>query len=52
MNFLSLVLLYAVHRMIGPKPSDYLGNALFIILGGFGILFLFIDMIDKIASLF
>lgn len=52
MDFLALILLYAVHRLIGPKSEDFSGNVLFLILGAFGIMFLFIDMIDKIASLF
>lgn len=51
-DFLALILLYAVHRMVGIKPKDEMGNILFFVLAAFGVMFLFIDMIDRITRLF
>lgn len=52
MTFLAMILLYFVHRATEPKPKDIWGQAILLILGGFGVLFLFIDLIEKIKGLF
>lgn len=51
-DFLALILLYTVHRMVAQKPNDAFGNMMFLILAGFGVIFLFLDMITKIKGLF
>jgi hypothetical protein len=52
MTFLAMILLYFVHRVTEPKDKDIWSEYLLAILAGFGILFLFIDLIDKIKGLF
>jgi hypothetical protein len=52
-DFLAMILLYAVHTVIKPlNKKDDIGDALFILLAGFGFLFLFLDVIEKIKGLF
>jgi hypothetical protein len=52
-DFLAMILLYAVHTVIQPvKKEDSLGEILFIFLAGFGFLFLALDVIEKIKGLF
>jgi hypothetical protein len=51
-DFLGLILLYTIHKMLPQKENDAFGNMLFLILAGFGVVFLFLDMIDKIKGLF
>jgi hypothetical protein len=51
-DFLCLILLYTIHRMVAQKPNDAFGNMMFLILAGFGFLFLFLDTIEKIKGLF
>lgn len=54
-DFLAMILLFAVHRLTQGKlegDDDNLGNLVFIILMGFGTLFLFTDLIGKIKDLF
>ena len=51
-DFLGLILLYTIHKMLTQKENDAFGNMLFLILAGFGFLFLFLDTIEKIKGLF
>lgn len=52
-DFLAMILLYAVHTVIQPvKKKDDLGDILFFFLAGFGFIFLTLDVIDKIKGLF
>lgn len=54
-DFLAMILLFAVHRLTRGKmegDDDNLGNLVFIILMGFGTLFLFTDLIGKVKGLF
>lgn len=52
-DFLAMILLYAVHTVIKPlNEKNDLGDILFLFLAGFGFLFLAIDVIDKIKGLF
>jgi len=51
-DFLCLILLYTIYRLVAQKPNDAFGNMMFLILAGFGFLFLFLDTIEKIKGLF
>jgi hypothetical protein len=52
-DFLAMILLYAVHTVIKPlNKRDDIGEALFAILMLFGFIFLTLDVIDKIKGLF
>lgn len=51
-DMLCLILLYTVHRILSDMEENPFGNMLFIILSGFGCLFLLIDSIYKIKGLF
>lgn len=55
-DFLAMILLFAVHRLTKGKllegDDDTLGNFIFIVLMGFGTLFLFADLIEKVKGLF
>ena len=52
LEFLAMVLLYAVNRLTDRAVEDKLGELLFFGLMCFGGLFLFVDLIDKIKGLF
>jgi hypothetical protein len=52
MDFLALTFLYFVHRASKTDPKDYMGNMLFLVLAAFGIIFLLIDVAEKIKGLF
>lgn len=52
LEFLALVLLFAVNRLTNKGVQDTLGDLLFIALAGFGGVFLFIDLLEKIKGLF
>ena len=52
-DFVAMIMLYVAHRAIKSNGnSDNLGDFFFVILGAFGCLFLFLDLIDKIKGLF
>jgi hypothetical protein len=53
LEFLCLILLYATRKAITSlNNDDNLGDMLFILLVGFGVLFLVLDAIEKVIGWF